>query len=456
MFILNKPCCIGILIFLFSCNQRTEVSHPEPNASALPAASSEPVNQAASPGELNQLVKEYEKSMTQVFTVQTGKPTVIRGKNGLELTVNPTSLLKEDGAPVDGPITVKLIELTNTGDLYRCNATTVSNGELLVSGGSYFIGMECNGQSLKIKSGAGLSAKFPKIKNGDMELFYGNRDATGTMNWNRAEQNLSFFDMVKYGSYNPPYPFTGEKKFKSRYVMYESLSKKIFFEDHLMSIRRMVELLNKRGIDKHIDTVKLPVVVANPFPNAKEKFIYDTLLRYRVLTACEAAAEKDTMEKEALLEKQHLEANELYRAEYSRMNAFNSVPGQLQQYYAPESITSLGWINCDRFYNNPQNTDLPVELPYTFSNPQIQYFIIYKSFNGLMSGRLKMNNKGEYVLDRLPQGESVRLVAFAINNGAYYEYTEDFVISAGKKIKPAFRLISVEELRKKFGNNIKT
>lgn len=82
-------------------------------------------------------------------------------------------------------------ELTNKQQLLKTNAQTVSNGQLLISGGAYYINMTSNGQQLKIKDGANLQVEFPKKTNKQMEMFYGTRDSLGNMNWQSTQQSFT-------------------------------------------------------------------------------------------------------------------------------------------------------------------------------------------------------------------------------------------------------------------------
>ena len=80
--------------------------------------------------------------------------------------------------------------MTTSNDLFKSNAATVSNGRLLASGGSYFIGMENNGQKIRLKKGHSLPVDFPVFAKEEMELFYGERDSAGSMNWVKAGNKL--------------------------------------------------------------------------------------------------------------------------------------------------------------------------------------------------------------------------------------------------------------------------
>lgn len=446
---------IFLFIVLISCNSNKEKSS-EP-VTTVPVTVLDTVSITAPESvNLSAYTDAWQQAATQTFTAAPKKISVIKAQQGLKITVNPSVLEKEDGSVVDGNIIVKVVELTSTDALFKNNASTTSNGRLLVSGGSYFVDMECRGEKLRIKKGQHLQMEFPKLKDNEMELFYGDRDANGNMNWQRANEPLSFNQYASYTAYNPPYPqHTGIKHFKSKYRMYASLKNAVYFEDKLISIENLVKLLRKRGVDKNIDTLRIPAYEFYTDMAYNAAFKYDTVIRYRILSCEQLEAERDSMAKAAILFQEQQAANAAYNEEWQKANANNSLEAQLQNYYAPSAVTRLGWINCDRFYNSPQNTELPVEIPYTFNNPEIQYFLIYKSFNGLMSGRIRKNAKQQYVLSNLPQGQAVTFIAFTKSNGQVYHCKEDLVVSANTLCKPHFKPIAESEMRNIFGSNVK-
>ena len=450
--------CVLTTLVLFSCNNKK--SNNTATGNNVSATRYDTVNVLPDePLNINALNAVYIEGATQHFTAADKKVSVIKARQGLRLTVNPAVLEKEDGSPIDGRIDISVIELTNNDDLFRSNAATVSNGRLLISGGSYFVEMECHGQKLKIKKGNSLPMEFPKLKDKEMELFYGNRASTGNMNWIKASQPLAFSQSVafntsrNYTPYNPPYPdnFTAIQ-YKSKYHLYDSLESKVIFLNKKMTVREMVDLLQKRGVDKNIDTVTF----YPPYNNYRDYNFYTySLKKYRVISCKEIEAEIDTLAKIEKMDDLRQAANQKYRDEWGRINEANSLTGQLQKYYSPTAVTQLGWINCDRFYESPLDTDIQCELPITINQPQIQYFLIYKSFNGLMNGTMERGSNSKYLLPKLPAGEQVMLIAFAKSNGQLFQCKEEFVVQKNKTVQLNFKNITAEEMTRMFGKNVR-
>jgi hypothetical protein len=239
--------------------------------------------------------------------------------------------------------------------------------------------------------------------------------------------------------------------------LYDSLGSKVIFNSKQITVKEMVDMLQKRGIDKNIDTVYIKWRGMQLRGCFGGNYKWENLVqkKYRVISCKELEAEKDSLAKENKIERQHDIANKEYDKEWERINEENSLTGQLKKYYAPSAVTKLGWINCDRFYDNPQNTEIPLELPITFNNPVIEYFVIYKSFNGLISGKLYKNPSQQYILSKLPEGQAVTLIAFTKNNGQFFHCKEDFIIQKNKTVKLGFKNIAAEEMSKMFGKNVR-
>ena len=440
--------CVLTACFLFSCN-----SKKGKNSIAVTENASLPADTVyVLPDnffDIRENNTRFENSVTQKFTVPGKKISIITGSKGLKVTINPSALELEDGSPVEGKIDVRIIELTTGNDLFKSNAATVSNGRLLASGGSYFIGMENNGQKIKLKKGHKLPVDFPVITKQEMELFYGERDSAGSMNWVKAGDKLEQqFEEIQFNTISSGTSIVlKEPTIKSKYHLFNKLNAKVYFMNKLMTLSDMVAEFKKRGIDKIIDTLYYNWYGGNDIVYSYNERVDDGYRhgrQYRVISREELCREKEEMEKANVEYKNALEAQ-----------SQKAMTSQLKKYYAPATIGTLGWINCDRFYDNKQCTDTELDIPITLNYSQIEYFIIFKSFNGLLNKKIKFTAETKVILEKLPVGEAVTLIAFAKNKGVIYQAKEDFIIGRNKKVAVEFNTITPEELSSIFGKNVR-
>ena len=442
-----------ILCSLFSCNYNKNRTIAILKAPTTTAFVNDSITATLLP--VDQSIEEFVNTATQHFSIVKNHCTVVKGRKGLELNIDPSKLEKEDGTAVDDKIAVSLVELVNSNDLFKANAATISDGRLLASGGSYYIGMECRGQKLRIKKGASLEVHFPLLKKNEMELFYGERDSIRNMNWKSAGQLLqqeaepmpevseyiSFNDNFTSTAYNLPADITDIPVSNT----YKTLDDDVYYYNRKLKLRQLVDTINKLGRRVFIDTLynwpkDLPtnkVLDSNYLT-----WIYGPMHTYRLKTCVAYLQEKAAAEKRKLWVQQEEENW-----------ATRSLAGQVQKYYAPAAIKRLGWINCDRYYENKDRINVELELPITMNNSRMEYFIIFKSFNGLINKTLYYTKEKNNYLEDLPTGEGISLVAFIKKDGLIYQCRKDFVAGKTGKILLNFNSISILELKKIFGSN---
>ncbi|WMJ74006.1 hypothetical protein RCC89_12650 [Cytophagaceae bacterium ABcell3] len=144
--------------------------------------------------ELLKLVNLWSRfdSSGQILKTTASKPSEVVGREGTVIKINPSDLTTKSGNPLGKVIEVELKELTNQFDLLQSNTPTVSNGDLLVSGGAYYINLTSNGEPLKLKENKKLKVQFPIKSDEEMQLFYGTRDSLEQLNWEEANESLKF------------------------------------------------------------------------------------------------------------------------------------------------------------------------------------------------------------------------------------------------------------------------
>lgn len=145
----------------------------------------------------------------QIYTINTSKDTVIVGKDGMVVAIPANSFVDENGNVVSGKIDFELKEALDTKTILEGGLSTMSNGELLETGGMFYINARQNGKSLKIAEGKNIYADVPSdpSKTG-MLLFDGERMKDGNINWvnpKPIEKPLVPVDIKSLNFYPPLY-----------------------------------------------------------------------------------------------------------------------------------------------------------------------------------------------------------------------------------------------------------
>lgn len=176
---------ITLIISLFGCNKKEEDKILNTKTVVVSKLKTNEIDKQKLATFLNQFEVE-----SQFFTVSSTNSSKITGKKGTIIRINPSDLELENGDKIIGQLIIELKELTNQKELFKNNTQTVSNGKLLISGGSYYIDITSDGKKINLKKGKSININFPKITSKKMELFYGERNELKQMNW--TPTNIAF------------------------------------------------------------------------------------------------------------------------------------------------------------------------------------------------------------------------------------------------------------------------
>ena len=323
---------------------------------------------------LNEVLKKYEV-LSQKFKVSATKSTIIKGKNGTTIFINPDDLEIENGNPLDTNIEVELKELLNQGQLLKNNAQTVSGGKLLVSGGAYYINITSEGQQLKLKEGKTLSVEFSKITDNEMSLFYGQRDSLGKINWQKSETKF---------------------------------------------------------VSSNIEVAKAKPAL--PAPNPTQPMPVNSVQSILANSFAE--------------EKEHLSSEEIKKID--EINDKNSVIAL--QVYETVKLKQLGWINCDRFLEIINKTNLQFEFNSKDSIVVANVYLIFKDINSVMESSY-FSFKGKTFnssFDGIPVDSKVKLIAFSEKNGKLFSHSSELTVTQNQKFKFVLRETTEKEFDKIF------
>jgi len=112
-------------------------------------------------------------SSDNIFYINNDKDAVLIGLQGTRITIPANSLITESGNEVTGNVKVELKEVFTKKDMILSGLTTVTTeGNLLESGGMFYINATVNSQRLKFKEGKSIELQIPidEIKEG-MQLY---------------------------------------------------------------------------------------------------------------------------------------------------------------------------------------------------------------------------------------------------------------------------------------------
>jgi hypothetical protein len=123
-----------------------------------------------------------------IFTAQNG--TTFTTKNGSVVTIPSNALITSSGLPVSGSVSVKMKEIFTKSEMMYSGILPVSYGNVLNSGGEFFIQATQNGNALRVADNMLVEVEIPAqaIAN-NMQLFFAEPiEEPDTMNWVQVDQ----------------------------------------------------------------------------------------------------------------------------------------------------------------------------------------------------------------------------------------------------------------------------
>jgi hypothetical protein len=135
------------------------------------------------------LFESESKKNNQVFSINNKKQTTIKAANGTEISIPADAFVFEDGSIATGNIQFEVKEALSTTDILLSGLSTKSDGKLLQTGGMVHIEASINGKKLLLAKNKNVDIKLPtKNAVAGMELFYGEKTKSGTINWKPTGQ----------------------------------------------------------------------------------------------------------------------------------------------------------------------------------------------------------------------------------------------------------------------------
>ena len=331
----------------------------------------------------------------QIFKLKKKGTIQITTRKGVKIKIDASSLTHLDGSPVTGTPELRVSEVFDKQDFVLQNCQTVSDGQLLVSGGSVNVEAFEGDRELTLKSGSSYQMELPVLSNSKMELFTGARDELGNMNWKPIGKPLE--------------------------PAQENISKA---EEPVVANTDIDTSTQTNGDRSFYDIRKGSAdITAEQFKSFTGVSFGEPEDDFNTITKKEIRKEK----------------RRLRRAEKA-----------LKLYYKPVEIAKLGWINVDLFLKNRKivkgyGIRFADGSPGTFGT-----YIIFKDINSMVSS-VKNSVAGEqdvHITGELPEGERVKMVIYKRKEDEIWHYKLDTVITEDLIIEPRFSKAGLSDFQR--------
>ncbi len=397
--------------------------------------------------------KQFDKP-SQTFTLKLNENKTITCKEGTKISIKSNSFVTKSGRQVKGDINIQVKEFYKTSDILLANLTTTSNNEMLETGGMLNIEVFSGGERCELKEGKTIEITFPtEDKKEDMKLFNGSFKSD-KINWTLeetkifGEESMMIEDVfedeevVEFAlvEIKPEFPGGQPKMFKylSSNVEYPIIA----IENGVQGRVYIGFIINEngetenvrviRGVDASLNQAAISVIEQMPkwTPGKQRgKFVkVNMVLPIAFTLAGEGFSTNNT------------EYAKEFENNVNDDNLSETKMSEISQYIF--STSSLGWINCDRFYrdNRPQ-VDYIVNIG---NSKQVDIKIVFNSINSILTGSKRGAN---YTFDNVPSGHSVTLVALKYENGQYYLAIKKTKITRDGEPMLDFEPVTMERLK---------
>lgn len=125
-----------------------------------------------------------KRNKVQTFTFNANTTTTLYGSKGTRIQIGAGTLRTSSGQRVTGNVQLELKEVTKLSEMILNNAPTISKGQILTSGGEFYVSASQNGEALKLAENASffISVAAPGGTTDSMNVFTGT-DSSGIITW---------------------------------------------------------------------------------------------------------------------------------------------------------------------------------------------------------------------------------------------------------------------------------
>ncbi len=375
----------------------------------------------------------------QNFVINTNFDTTIFCKEGTVIKIKHSSFLTASNlTEVKGTITFQVKEFYKISDIISARLTTHSNDNILETGGMLFIQATSDGKLYKLKDNSAIEVSFPFAKKKNSMLLFSGSWTNQKINWelfpqNEANQKEIIEELAT---------FPGGSIALNNFIL-----KNLVYPDSLadMGIGGMVQMdfvIDETGKIKDVN-----------FKNRSQKGFKDAILNtFSKMPGWKPAKQngvpiKSIYSQSITFYNEEQNVNDTifknnFEAKVNDTNINKVKTADLRQYIF--STSKLGWINCDRFYNNPKpRTDFYVDCGnYT----ELDIKLVFHSFKAILDNYAY---KTIYNFQNIPNDEAVTVVVVKkIKNETFISLTE-----SNTNLKSinnlSFEKVTMEKLKQK-------
>ncbi len=387
---------------------------------------------------------------SKALSVLPGKDTTVFGPQGTRIFIPEGAFQFTDGSPATGPITLEIKEFYEKPDMLLADLSTRSGDRMLESGGMVHLAASAEGRELQIRPGQDLVVHFPKdrFEDKDMQLFYADASATDSSvsNWVVDTNSLfkSTLNITNYGWWHPSWDDSTEFTFRPVEQTDDAYSWNPLatyinaYEFSAEAVEDVSTTMNKNTYPKFESWndygVELEASVSTKGELTKIKIVTlvsrSTRREIRQFLQGLPKMEPGKNKNGEIIERRGLmfirkgrdvpmhETKEDYAKSFDqKYRLYEDRPirnmDDAEVNYYVFSVSKLGWINCDIFWEETDKADIVVDVPVT---PSTQLTMSFADIKSMLKAEVR---DGKYVFPNVPSGKWVTVMGIRNEEGEF-------------------------------------
>lgn len=340
--------------------------------------------------------KQPNYKKPQSFLIDNKKDTIIECSGGTKIIIPKNTLIVKNtkSAPL-GHVKLEITEYYAVHEMIDANLSTQSGNEILETGGMLYIQATFNEKECVIKDNSSIKIHFREITESDsMQVFTGNETENG-IDWELTnDSRIDDLDEVSIDKSEQSY-FTiveimptfmgGDKTAFGNYLSSQLKYPIIAQEDGIEGTVYVSFVIDEfgfiqnpkilKGVHPSLDYEALRAISSTPrwTPGIQNGRPVPVLITFPVIFILDGGLPVNANNRiTTISEYSTLVENDSVLQKFERIDQFISV------FYL--RTNKLGWINCDRFYNNPNNSDIKILVDTEYES----YFAVFNRNRSIM------------------------------------------------------------------------
>lgn len=383
-----------------------------------------------------------------VHEIDLSTENVIKSERGTVIGIPSNCFLDVDGLPVENA-TVSIIEALSYADFLAEGLTTMSDGKMLVSGGMLKIeAFSSTGDTLTLDPTKPIVVSLPtKLQQPGMSLFVSNNGSnwsnTGTKPVNVSvkypERPVFKGDVSYISTYHagrepvmpsirkrPKLPrAVDDSKYELEFQWYEIVGRKKKIEQ-MLAAKKRDEARYERSMLRY--SAKLDKFIADSLAQPEKHIAYQkAMTEWRLENTADSIDYMENVYKPKMRERE-IRLGQLYSEYDIKLSAWRDSCQKIRNQQLEKAIstgvwdidlvrsytfesTNLGWINCDRFYDEPEIAKINLRIDAPENN---QVILVFEDLNSMLN--CEPQQRG-YMSPKIPRRKPAIAIAYSVIDG---------------------------------------